>query len=58
MGRIAGDGALIVTSAGFADTKWGSERGVSSSDQKVVIETYRLTDGGYGLELTYTITDP
>ena len=58
MGRIAGDGALIVTTAGFADTKWGSERGVSSSDQKVVIETYRLTDGGYGLELTYTITDP
>ena len=58
IGHIADDGALIVTTTGFADTKWGSERGVSSSDQKVVIETYRLVDDGYGMELTYTITDP
>ena len=58
IGHIADDGSLIVTTTGFADTKWGSERGVSSSDQKVVIETYRLVDDGYGMELTYTITDP
>ncbi|MDD9891635.1 MAG: DUF6152 family protein [Gammaproteobacteria bacterium] len=57
-GRIDAQGSLTITTRGFADTKWGSERGVSSSDQKVVVETYRLTDGGYGLELTYTITDP
>ena len=55
---IAVDGSLVVTTKGFAETKWGAERGVSSSNQKVVVETYRLTDGGYGLELTYTITDP
>lgn len=56
--RITENGSLIVTTSAFADTKWGSERGVSSSDQKVVVETYRLIDDGYGLELTYTITDP
>ena len=58
IGRISDAGSLVVTTAGFAETKWGSERGVSSSEQKVVTETYRLIDGGYGLELTYTITDP
>lgn len=58
VGEIQEDGTLVITTNGFAATKWGSERGVSSSEQKVVIETYRLTEDGYGLELTYTITDP
>jgi hypothetical protein len=58
IGRILDAGVLGVTTTGFAETKWGSERGVSSSEQKVVTETYRLIDGGYGLELTYTISDP
>ena len=58
IGRILDTGVLGVTTIGFAETKWGSERGVSSSEQKVVTETYRLIDGGYGLELTYTISDP
>ena len=31
---------------------------MSSSASKVVTETYRLIDGGYGLELEYTIEDP
>ena len=56
--RINANGDLVVTTTGFAETKWGSERGVSSSTSKVVTETYRLVDEGYGLELEYTITDP
>ena len=56
--RFEEDGTLVVTTAGFAETKWGSERGVSSSDQKIVVESYRLIEDGYGLELSYSITDP
>jgi hypothetical protein len=56
--HIDDNGDLVVTTTGFSETKWGSERGVSSSANKVVTETYRLVDGGYGLELEYTITDP
>ena len=56
--HIDDNGDLVVTTTGFLETKWGSERGVSSSANKVVTETYRLVDGGYGLELEYTITDP
>ena len=58
VGQIDADGTLVVTTRGFAATTWGSERGVSSSEQKRVVERYRLTDGGYGLELVYEITDP
>ena len=56
--RFEEDGTLVVMTTGFADTKWGSERGVSSSDQKIVVESYRLIEGGYGLALSYRITDP
>jgi len=57
-GQIDAEGRLVVTTVGFAATIWGSERGVSSSEQKVVVERYTLTDGGYGLQLVYEITDP
>ena len=56
--HISDNGTLIVTTTGFAETKWGSERGVSSSEKKVVEERYRLIENGYGLELNYRITDP
>ena len=56
--RLDDNGDLVVVTTGFSQTKWGNERGVSSSASKVVTETYRLIDGGYGLELEYTIEDP
>ena len=58
VGRIEPDGTLVVETSGFAATPWGNARGLDSSEQKSVIERYRLVDGGYAMSVSYTIDDP
>ena len=57
IGRLE-EGVLIVDSAKFIPTKWGIGDGLDSSEQKHVVEEYRLKEEGHILEITYTVTDP
>ena len=58
VGRIDGDGTLVIETDGFSPTPWGVARGVDSSDQKRSVERYTLTEDGLGISASYTITDP
>ena len=57
-GWIEADGTLVVETTGFTGTRWGNSRGLDSSAQKQVTERYRLIDGGFGMDVEYTIVDP
>lgn len=57
-GRFEPDGTLVVTTTGFSPQPWGNGAGIDSSEQKRVVERYRLIDGGMGLALEYTVEDP
>lgn len=57
-GRIAPDGTLVVETVGFSHTPWGSAAGLDSSEQKRVIEEYRLSDNGLQIHYSHTLTDP
>jgi hypothetical protein len=52
------DETLVVDSALFVPTKWGIGSGISSSDQKHVVERYTLIDDGHRIRHEYTIEDP
>jgi hypothetical protein len=52
------NGELIVESSNFIYDRWGTHTGIDSSEQKHVVERFKLTDGGLGMELTITVTDP
>jgi len=58
VGRFEADGTLIVETTGFAATAWGNARGLDSSEQKRVVERYRLTGNGLRMSVSYTIEDP
>jgi hypothetical protein len=58
VGRFETDGTLVIETDGFAATPWGNSRGLDSSAQKRVVERYRLHEDGYGMDVSYTITDP
>jgi len=49
---------LVVDTAYFAPAKWGIGSGVSSSDQKHLVERFTLKEEGRRLEIRYTIEDP
>lgn len=49
---------LVVDTAYFAPAKWGNGGGLSSSDQKHLVERFNLADGGRALEYEYDLTDP
>lgn len=49
---------LVIETNNFLPTKWGSSNGVDSSDQKSVVEHYRLSEDGLVVEFSFTITDP
>ena len=49
---------LVVDTQYFTPAKWGIGGGVSSSDQKHLMERFTLTDGGRGLSYEYEISDP
>jgi hypothetical protein len=58
VGRFEADGTLIVETTGFAATAWGNARGLDSSEQKRVVERYRLAGNGFRMSVSYTIEDP
>ena len=57
IGWFEGD-TLVVDTAYFAPAQWGIGSGVSSSDQKHLVERLTLTEEGRRLEIQYTIEDP
>jgi hypothetical protein len=52
------DGTLVIDTVAFEPTPWGSATGIDSSNQKHVVERYKLTDDGYGMTVSYTLEDP
>jgi hypothetical protein len=58
VGRFEADGTLVVETTGFSPVKWGTTSGVDSSDQKRIVERYKLINGGMGMSLSYTHEDP
>jgi hypothetical protein len=52
------DSDLIVETTGFTADRWGTHTGIDSSEQKSVRERFRITDGGMGIEIEITVTDP
>ena len=58
MGRFEADGALVVETTGFAPTRWGIARGLNSSAQKRVIERFKLSEDGFGMDVSITVEDP
>ncbi|HEY5624432.1 MAG TPA: DUF6152 family protein, partial [Gammaproteobacteria bacterium] len=57
IGRWDGD-TLIVDTRNFADHRSPYQIGVPSGAQKHVVETYRLSDDGTDIELTFMLEDP
>ena len=49
---------LVVDTAYFAPAQWGIGNGVSSSEQKHLIERFTLMGDGRRMRLEYTIEDP
>jgi hypothetical protein len=49
---------LVVDTAHFSPAQWGIGGGVSSSEQKHLVESFTLTDGGRRIDYGYTMTDP
>ncbi len=61
MGHSTGwfeNGDLIVETTNFTADRWGTHTGIDSSEQKQVRERFRLTDGGMGVEIEITVSDP
>ena len=58
VGELLPDGRYQIVSTNFPPQPWGNAKGISSSAQKKVTETYSLTDGGYKLQLEFTLEDP
>ncbi len=52
------DGDYVVRSGNFPDKHWGTWRGISSGEQKTVVEKYELQDDGLRMKLTFTVSDP
>ncbi len=57
VGRFENDVLIVETNNFTADT-WGSHTGVSSSDQKELVEKFTIGDDGLFLMAEITITDP
>ena len=57
VGWFEGDNLVVETTHFVADA-WGSHTGVDSSAQKHLLERYSLTNGGLGLMVEITLTDP
>lgn len=57
VGRWEGD-TLVIDTIGLNDKTWVDSLATPHSSKMEVTERYRLTDGGKGLELIYTVNDP
>ena len=59
IGWIEEDGAVLkIDTVGFSESTWGTARGIHQSDQKRVVEEYRLEDGGARIEYKSYTLDP
>ncbi len=58
VGRTLSDGSYEIVTEHFAPKHWGITRGISSGSGKRLVERYRVADGGYKLQLSYTVADP
>ncbi len=58
VGRFEADGTLVVETTGFNAVRWGGGYGIDSSDQKRIVERYKLSNDGMSLSLSYTFEDP
>lgn len=56
-GRFEGD-TLVIETRNFAENRWGSHTGVDSSNQKHLVEKFRLGNDGLALEVEMTLSDP
>ncbi len=56
-GRFEGD-ELIVETTNFIADPWGTHTGIDSSEQKHLVERFRLSDDGLHLYASITVTDP
>jgi hypothetical protein len=57
VGRFEGDEFIVETSNFIADI-WGTHTGISSSEQKELVERFTLSDDGLYLMAEITVTDP
>lgn len=59
IGSIEEDGAVLtIDTVGFSPSTWGTARGIHQSDQKRVVEEYRLEEGGARIEYKSYTLDP
>lgn len=56
-GWFEGD-TLVVETTNFVADKWGIHTGISSSEQKHLLEKFSMTNGGLNLVAEITVTDP
>lgn len=49
---------LVVTTTDFVADRWGTHTGIDSSEQKRLVERFRLSDDGLYLHADITVTDP
>ena len=49
---------LVIDTVGFAVADWGTARGIDQSEEKRILEKYRLVDDGQRIEYTSYTTDP
>jgi hypothetical protein len=57
VGQFEGD-TLIVETNNFTADKWGIHTGISSSEQKHLVEKFKMSNGGMNLQAEITVTDP
>jgi hypothetical protein len=58
IGHFEDDGTLVVETNNFAADAWGTYSGVNSSEQKEVVERFKLSDDGMRIDVEITVTDP
>ena len=59
IGRIEEGGAVLtIDTVGFSESTWGTARGIHQSEQKRVVEEYRLEEGGERIEYKSYTEDP
>ena len=60
IGRFEENGnMLVIDTIGFSESTWGTARGIHQSEQKRIVEKYRLADNGERLEyLSFTMDPP
>jgi hypothetical protein len=58
IGTLQSENHVSIETRNFLPTKWGLANGIDSSDQKVMMEEYRLAADGMFIDISYTLTDP